>query len=136
MQRIVLLLGLSTALTGCSEYVAIKSYPGGAKAYVDGQVIGTTPAYTYIPRSQVGLPHTWRVEFRNCDAAEGNLETGIAYPIADADIPFDSGQLGTQGAPTTGTVDWTVPADLPTGTYTYFCRIHPSMRGGFVVTEG
>ncbi len=24
-----------------------------------------------------------------------NLETGIAYPIADADIPFDSGQLGT-----------------------------------------
>ena len=64
-----------------------------------------------------------------------NLETGIAYPIADADIPFDSGQLGTQGVPTTGRIDWSTPTDLPAGTYTYFCRIHPSMRGGFVVTE-
>jgi plastocyanin len=64
-----------------------------------------------------------------------NLETGIAYPIADADIPFDSGQLGTQGIPTTGHIDWSTPTDLPPGTYTYFCRIHPFMRGGFVVTE-
>ena len=38
-----------------------------------------------------------------------NLETGIAYPLADADIPFDSGQLGTQGAPTTGHIDWSTP---------------------------
>ncbi len=65
-----------------------------------------------------------------------NLETGIAYPIADADIPFDSGQLGTQGVPTTGSIEWSTPTDLPAGTYTYFCRIHPLMRGGFVVTEG
>ena len=68
-------------------------------------------------------------------AAPCNLETGIAYPLADADIPFDSGQLGTQGAPTAGRIDWTTPTSLPAGTYTYFCRIHPSMRGGFVVTE-
>jgi hypothetical protein len=40
--------------------------------------IGSTPAETSIPRSQVGTPHTWRVEFRNCDFADGNLETGIA----------------------------------------------------------
>jgi plastocyanin len=64
-----------------------------------------------------------------------NLETGIAYPLADADIPFDSGQLGTQRVPTAGRIDWTTPTSLPAGTYTYFCRIHPSMRGGFVVTE-
>lgn len=66
------------AISGCAEYVSIKSYPGGAKAYVDGVTIGTTPATTQIPRGQVGAPHTWRVEFRNCDFAEGNLETGIA----------------------------------------------------------
>jgi PEGA domain len=71
------LLILALAVSGCAEYVSIKSYPGGAKAYVDGVVIGTTPASTEIPRSQVGLPHTWRVEFRNCDFAEGQLETGI-----------------------------------------------------------
>jgi plastocyanin len=64
-----------------------------------------------------------------------NLETGIAYPIADADVPFDSGQLGTQGAPTTGHIDWSTPTSLPPGTYTYFCRIHPFMRGAFVVVK-
>ena len=32
---------------------------------------------------------------------------------------------------------WTTPADLAAGTYTYFCRIHPFMRGAFrVVTSG
>ena len=64
-----------------------------------------------------------------------NLETGIAYPLADADIPFDSGQLGTQGVPTTGHIDWSTPTNLPPGPYTYFCRIHPFMRGAFVVTQ-
>jgi plastocyanin len=27
-----------------------------------------------------------------------------------------------------------IPTDLDPGTYTYFCRIHPSMRGAFRVT--
>lgn len=78
MHATVWLVILCVAASGCSEYVSIKSYPGGAKAYVDGVAIGTTPATTAIPRKQVGLPHTWRVEFRNCDAAEGQLETGVA----------------------------------------------------------
>ena len=65
-------------LSGCAEYVSIKSYPAGAKAYIDGVAVGTTPAGASIPRSQVGLPHAWRVEYRNCDYAEGSLETGIA----------------------------------------------------------
>ena len=78
VRSISALLVLMLAVPGCAEYVQIKSYPGGAKAYVDGQPIGTTPASMEIPRSQVGLPHTWRVDYRNCDFAEGNLETGIA----------------------------------------------------------
>jgi hypothetical protein len=65
-------------VSGCAESFAIKSYPGGSKAYVDGQLIGTTPTDCEIPRSEVGKPHTWRVEFRNCDAAEGQLQTGVA----------------------------------------------------------
>jgi plastocyanin len=28
-----------------------------------------------------------------------------------------------------------VPADLPEGTYTYFCRVHPVMRGAFRVEK-
>ena len=28
---------------------------------------------------------------------------------------------------------WTTPSNLPTGTYSYFCRVHPFMRGSFRV---
>ena len=62
-----------------------------------------------------------------------NKSTGIAYPLADGPVIFDSGELGTGGAPTANRTTWTIPADLPAGTYTYFCRIHPLMRGAFRV---
>ncbi len=75
---LLLLPLLALSLSACAEIVEIRSYPGGAKAMIDGRAIGTTPASAAIPRSQVGLPHTWRVEYRNCDYAEGNLQTGIA----------------------------------------------------------
>ena len=32
-----------------------------------------------------------------------------------------------------GTVTWKTPANLDPGTYTYYCRIHPFMRGAFNV---
>jgi len=62
-----------------------------------------------------------------------NRSTGISYPIPDSDIQFDSGQLGTGGAPTVNRTTWKTPADLPPGTYTFFCRIHPVMRGAIRV---
>ena len=39
------------------------------------------------------------------------------------------------GAPASGTDTWKTPSDLPAGTYTYFCRIHPFMRGSFRVEK-
>ena len=62
-----------------------------------------------------------------------NKSTGIAYPIADGEFQFDSGQLGVGGAPTVNRTTWSTPANLPVGTHTYFCRIHPLMRGAFRV---
>jgi plastocyanin len=59
--------------------------------------------------------------------------TGVAYPLADAPVQFDSGQLGIGGPPTVGRDTWSTPTDLTPGTYTYFCRIHPFMRGAFRV---
>jgi hypothetical protein len=68
-----------------------------------------------------------------------NRSTGIAYPIADAKVSFDSGQLGFNyagfGAPAAERDTWTTPADLKPGTYTYFCRVHPFMRGSFRVLK-
>jgi plastocyanin len=66
--------------------------------------------------------------------------TGIAYPIADGPVTFDSGELGFNGnyeavgnAPAADRDTWKTPQDLSSGTYTYFCRIHPFMRGAFRV---
>jgi plastocyanin len=67
-------------------------------------------------------------------AAPCNRSTGIAYPIADGRFQFDSGQLGTI-TPAVGRTTWQTPKNLPVGTYTYFCRIHPFMRGSFRVTK-
>jgi plastocyanin len=70
--------------------------------------------------------------------------TGIAYPLANADVQFDSGELGYgpnlpiagfggKFTPAANRNTWKTPKDLAAGTYTYFCRIHPFMRGAFRV---
>ncbi|MGO9876636.1 MAG: hypothetical protein ACLPVY_22915 [Acidimicrobiia bacterium] len=98
---------------------------------------------TSVPTIKVGQSIT----FDNLDAPLGNGiwhtitscaapcdgYTGIAYPLANGPIQFDSGELGTAGPPSSGSVTWSTPTNLPPGTYTYFCRIHPFMRGAFRV---
>jgi plastocyanin len=64
-----------------------------------------------------------------------NRATGIAYPIADGDVQFESGTLGSASPPATGSLQWQTPDNLSPGTYTYFCRIHPFMRGAFRVKQ-
>jgi plastocyanin len=86
--------------------------------------------------------------FRNADAARDvyhtitacrapcNRETGIAYPLADGPVDFDSGELGYGPAGFTAAANrdtWSTPASLAPGTYSYFCRVHPFMRGSFRV---
>ncbi len=77
-----------------------------------------------------GIWHTITACKAPCNGA-----TGIAYPLADGPITFDSGELGVAGPPTSGRFTWQTPNDLPSGTYTYFCRIHPFMRGAFRVAQ-
>jgi hypothetical protein len=68
-----------------------------------------------------------------------NKGSGIGYPLADGPVKFDSGQLGygtlASAGVTTGSNEYTIPAEATAnpGTYTYFCRIHPLMRGSFRV---
>jgi len=77
-----------------------------------------------------------------------NKGSGIGYPLANGPVKFDSGQLGygrgLSSGVTTGSNTWTTPP-LPfragknkskkTTTYTYFCRIHPLMRGSIRVRK-
>ena len=65
-----------------------------------------------------------------------NRGAGIAYPLADGPVDFDSGELGfgPRGATAAANTDtWRTPTSLRPGTYSYFCRIHPFMRGAFRV---
>ena len=87
--------------------------------------------------------------FRNRDAktiyhtitackAPCNRSTGIAYPLANGSVDFDSGELGFGPAGFTAAANrdtWTTPKRLKPGTYTYFCRVHPFMRGAFKVKK-
>jgi plastocyanin len=65
--------------------------------------------------------------------------TGASYPLADGAVDFDSGNLGT-GPPgftaASNQTSWQTPSNLAPGTYTFFCRIHPFMRGSFRVVPG
>jgi len=58
------------------------------------------------------------------------LNYGLAYPLAGGAGDFDSGELGV-GVPGVGHLSWSTPSNLPVGTYFFFCRIHPWMRGVF-----
>jgi hypothetical protein len=69
----------------------------------------------------------------NCQSPCG-LDTGISYPLANGAGNYDSGQLGV-GTPAIGRLTWGTPKSLKPGTYTYFCRIHPFMRGVFRVIK-
>jgi hypothetical protein len=75
--------------------------------------------------------------------------TGAAFPLPDGatntgrPIDFDSSELGI-GAPAVGAtsqkLDWSLPVDQKNGfkpgeVVTYYCRIHPFMRGAFEVTK-
>ena len=75
--------------------------------------------------------------------------TGAAFPLADGTtssgrpIELDSGQLGFSVPEISGAknrLDWTIPVTTEEGykpgeLVTYFCRIHPSMRGAFEVAQ-
>jgi hypothetical protein len=63
-----------------------------------------------------------------------NLNTGVSYPLANVPGGFDSGELGF-GTPAKNDLSWSTPKNLKPGTYTFYCRIHPFMRGMFTIIK-
>ena len=82
-------------------------------------------------RPKVNVMHTITACKAPC-----NRTTGIAYPLANGRVDFDSGNLGFGPPGMTAATNrdaWKTPRSLEPGTYTYFCRVHPFMRGAFKV---
>jgi plastocyanin len=127
-----------------SDPIGIENYQ-----YQQGDMYGVGSA-AYPPKVPAGQSLT----FLNQDAAPSenvlhtitackapcNRSPGIAYPIANGPLTFDSGQLGFNyagfGAPAADRDTWNTPKRLNPGTYAYFCRVHPFMRGSFRVVDG
>jgi hypothetical protein len=106
-----------------------------------------------IDRDGIPLVHyRSRLTFYNFDAATSIWHTittcqppctgivGISYPLADQDPPLDSLELGygpTGTQPTGNRYEYSIePAQVglrPGSVVTYFCRVHPFMRGAFKV---
>jgi hypothetical protein len=89
-------------------------------------------ALTFVNRDATrGILHS----ITSC-RAPCNRTTGIAYPLANGTVRFDSGNLGFGPAGATAAAQrdrWRTPKRLRAGLYTYFCRVHPFMRGSFRV---
>jgi hypothetical protein len=101
---------------------------------------GTSVLFTNLD-ALPGMPGSEQVwhSITSCKAP-CNRGSGIGYPLAAGPIKFDSGQLGfgtgTSSGVTTGSNTYATPPLTKRGkTYTYFCRIHPFMRGS-VRTSG
>jgi len=94
--------------------------------------VGRGRSLTFYNRdARVGIMHS----VTSCKAP-CNRATGIAYPLADGPVRFDSGNLGFGPPNATAAAQrdtWKTPKSLRVGTYTYFCRVHPFMRGSFRV---
>ena len=123
--------------------------PAGGAVAISGFVYGRGDLLLTGARARPPAVRRGRsLKFVNRDAARGvlhsitscrapcNRTTGIAYPVADGPVRFDSGNLGFGPAgrtPAANRVSWRTPRALKAGTYTYFCRVHPFMRGAFRV---
>ena len=136
----------SAASATCSGgFSAIRGFPHGADAPAGRSTRAQTVTFTNHdalpgePNTRAGLAQ------HHLLPAPCNKGSGIGYPLANGPIKFDSGQLGYGTGPssgvTTGSNVYTTPplhrraGRQEATTYTYFCRIHPFMRGSIRVRK-
>jgi plastocyanin len=119
-------------------YSAVEGFP---RARMRPPTIGPGESVLFTNLdAQPGMPQSQQVwhSITSCKAP-CNRDSGIGYPLANGPVKFDSGQLGfgTGGSEevTTGGDEYETPPISEPGTYTYFCRIHPFMRGSFRVDD-
>ena len=130
------------------HYVDLTKLP--SKMVPDGYVIdisnfayasGDMSIATSVPTIKQGQSIT----FNNLDAPLGNGiwhtitdcdgpcdgSTGIAYPLANGPIIFDSGELGIGGPPASGVVTWSTPTE-PAARHLHVLLPDPPVHAGCV----
>ena len=118
-------------------FSAFRDFPAGL---MRPPVVSRGQSVTFTNlEAQQGMPDNEQVwhTITSC-RAPCNKGSGIGYPLAGGPLKFDSGQLGYGSGwsqeVTTQSDTWSTPPLPKRGkTYTYFCRIHPFMRGSIRV---
>ena len=93
------------------------AWTGTAKSD-DAKPAVTIANYAYSP-SPITVTAGQTVRFTNND--------DVQHTVTDQNGTFDSGSLDANKS-------WSYKFDKP-GTYAYYCRVHPSMKGTVVVTS-
>lgn len=124
----------SRVSTGGVLIAGFQYLPGNLGSGTIPRVARGTPLYFLNADAVAQIFHTVTA----C-AAPCNGPTGISYPLANGPVEFDSLELGF-GIPgvtaAANRMDYALDtSSFAPGEYTYFCRIHPSMRGSFAVEE-
>jgi hypothetical protein len=122
--------------------IANFTYLPGDLSSVDAEGIPRVQADRTLTFRNLDSPASIWHTITTCEAP-CTATTGISYPLADALPALDSLELGygypPRVQPTAQRSTWQVTprqAGLQPGrSYTYFCRIHPSMRGAFKVVD-
>jgi hypothetical protein len=71
-------IALSVAMVGCAESTVVRSYPPGAKLYVNDHFKGITPVVLTVPRSEfAGENFRVRLEYEGYATAEEKLQKRV-----------------------------------------------------------
>ncbi|GIK77673.1 MAG: hypothetical protein BroJett022_13630 [Actinomycetes bacterium] len=139
-------IDIRSFLYGQGGFTAVRDFPTSLMRppVIDSGETVTFTNYDALP-GQTNEEQAWHT-ITSC-RLPCNRDSGIGYPLANGPVKFDSGQLGygrfLSSGVTTGSNVYTTPP-LPyrksrraknTTTYTYFCRIHPLMRGSIRVRK-
>jgi len=75
-RRSVASMAAAVLLSGCAETAVVRSYPAGARLYLNNQYVGITPAAINIPREQFDAgQYGYRLEQDGYEPIEGTLRT-------------------------------------------------------------
>ena len=120
-------------------FSAVRGFPGNL---MRPPVIRPGQSVTFTNADALPLMSDFEQVWHSVTSCQApcNRGSGIGAPLARGPIGFDSGQLGfgsnLSADVTTGTGSYTTPPlTKPGKTYTYFCRIHPFMRGAVRVKD-
>ncbi len=132
-------IGIDSFVYSPGGFSAIRNFP---TSLMRPAVVSPGDTVTFTNNDALpGTPNTDQVwhSISSCKAP-CNKGSGIGYPLVAGNPRYDSGQLGygtgTSTEVTTGSNQFTTPPlTKPGKTYTYFCRIHPFMRGSIRVRD-